>query len=453
MVCSNNLTSFTFVKSIVKTIEGGNEVYYMGGDDYTGGTGGRGFVIKVDASGTVLWTSYIDGAGEDVVSSVDLSSDGNLFVSGLSSFIKYSYGYGFIYKFNTSGTSLTSFSESFPSQADDLRYSLKATSDGGCAVLSTVMRYPIGCSFTIPQGYPGGYSGPTCTPAYSRWNTDTYIAKFDASLTKIWSTTFDAETDTPGGNAADILSGCSTCGGTCPLTGWEIPNQDGDDVSRQECMFGITEAPDRGLIVTGKNSYNLDDCRLVKLECESVSSAAVYTSTTITGNQKYKTGAIETRTNYVASSTARITMEACKYILYDQVTDLSSGSVVSAQVGAYNCCNSSPGGMRSGSFSDAEPSAPINNNGNSANLLGNVTVSIYPNPNNGTFSLLLESDQSQIVSVDIIDSFGRMVTSKKGLGVSGQSQTEISLNTFGKGIYAVKLYSAGNTLVKKVVVE
>lgn len=251
---------------------------------------------------------------------------------------------------------------------------------------------------------------------------------------------------TASGSSPDIITGCVS------FSSWQIPSQSGHDVKREECLFGITEAPDRSLVIAGKNSLNLDDSYLVKSVCDAVNSARVYTNTTITGNQRYKTGAIETRTNYIAASTSRITMDACRYILYDQVTTLNNGSVVTASVSSYNFCNSIAGGMSVGNFSNTDPPISISDN-NSTETLSGIKATVFPNPNNGIFTLSLESVQNQVVSFDIIDSYGRLVLSKKGIGVNGQSQTEINLNAFGKGIYAVKLISGKNSIVRKVAVE
>ena len=147
--------SGTGVNAMVKTIEAGAEVYYLAGND---DTNNRVYISKVNASGTILWTVYRDPSGQhDDLNSLDLSMDGNLYISRLSSTNNSNpalANYGFIYKINSSTQSdIYSYIETIQTQADDKSYHLTATSDGGCAIVSTVLRTPLSCSINLPQNY------------------------------------------------------------------------------------------------------------------------------------------------------------------------------------------------------------------------------------------------------------------------------------------------------------
>jgi hypothetical protein len=431
--------------AVVRDTSGGTEYYYIAGNDFFNS---RCFVSKINTSGTVLWTIYRDpyGAGTEELFSIDLAADGNLYIAGTST-----DNHGWIYKINK-GTQadLYSYIDAVPLQASDLRYHLTATSDGGCAIISTVLVHPLSCTIDVFRNYTDAGGSPvasSCPRTLDNWNTDTYVAQFDATLQKKWSTAFDATTTTPSGNSPDIITGCST------FTSWQIPNQLGYDVKRAECMFGIAEAPGGGLVLAGKNSQALDDGYLVKLCASTPIYVVNETVTTVEPHQS--SYAIEVL-NTSIESTGTMDMKACHYVLINPGnTVFKPGSIVTASIDNTLCCTLGSSGGPSFRVADAGWGGTIipSYDNSSSETLGNIKVSVFPNPNNGTFTLSLESTQSQTVSIDIIDSYGRSVASKKGLGVSGQLKTEINLNAFGKGIYSVKLNSGDNTLVKKVVVE
>ncbi len=437
------------ITHMARTIENGNETFYMSGSyDFS-----SVYLSKVSATGTELWTIVEDPSPtistHDIVCGLEIANDGNIYIGGVADLVG-GKGTGYIYKFNfETGSTIHSFIEPFECVAQDLRYSITATSDGGCAVVGTIIKDPVECIFSVPQNYIGTPT-ITCTPGFEIWNSDAYVAKFDSALTKIWSTTFDAPTETPGGTALDILSDCATCGGSCPLNSWEIPNQLGLDVTRRECMFGITEAPDRSIVVVGKNARNLDDSYIVKLECEAEYSPLVLAGLTIDNTRKYKAGAIETRTDFLATNTSRITMEACKYILFDEVTTISSGSVTSATVASYNCCNSGgPSGMRVAAANGVE----LNQENPFADKTNDIEINIFPNPNSGAFSITIEVYTDQLISLEILDGIGNTVIAKKDYLIREQLNTEMNLGNYKKGIYIAKIGSSTKMILKKIIIE
>jgi PKD repeat protein len=83
---------------------------------------------------------------------------------------------------------------------------------------------------------------------------------------------------------------------------------------------------------------------------------------------------------------------------------------------------------------------------NEFNLL-NGTLVVFPNPNNGIFTISLNSSQS--FDVMIYNTIGQLVVNETKVNQS----TDIDLNNFGRGIYSVLVKQGENYKTIKVIVE
>ncbi|MFI5149173.1 MAG: T9SS type A sorting domain-containing protein [Bacteroidia bacterium] len=79
-------------------------------------------------------------------------------------------------------------------------------------------------------------------------------------------------------------------------------------------------------------------------------------------------------------------------------------------------------------------------------------MSVYPNPNNGLFTLSLTLNDHAEYLLRITDVAGRMVYEEK-LVVNGPLEHAIDLNTFGKGMYLLELSGLKGRAVKKLIVD
>lgn len=77
----------------------------------------------------------------------------------------------------------------------------------------------------------------------------------------------------------------------------------------------------------------------------------------------------------------------------------------------------------------------------------NVDFNIYPNPNNGIFTIV--GDNSSAV-VNVYNITGENVYQEN---ISSLSNNEINISNLNKGVYFVKLSNANNTITKKVVIK
>lgn len=115
----------------------------------------------------------------------------------------------------------------------------------------------------------------------------------------------------------------------------------------------------------------------------------------------------------------------------------------------------------------------VNNNNNTGTTLNSVTFnlcrselvpvlesetfgltdfSLYPNPNNGNFTIQFTSDSSNDVAVTVHDLRGRQVYTKSFQN-NGLFNQELSLNNTASGIYLVTVQDGNRKEVKKIVVE
>jgi hypothetical protein len=87
-------------------------------------------------------------------------------------------------------------------------------------------------------------------------------------------------------------------------------------------------------------------------------------------------------------------------------------------------------------------------------IVNNFPISIYPNPNNGKFTL----KSNNINSIEIYNMLGNKVYTlndfkRQTTNWTGQASNEIDLSNFQKGIYFVKIYDGQKTQTKKIVIQ
>lgn len=78
--------------------------------------------------------------------------------------------------------------------------------------------------------------------------------------------------------------------------------------------------------------------------------------------------------------------------------------------------------------------------------------SIYPNPNNGTFTVKLNSFSNQDINIEVYDIRGRYIFNNSYTNTTDFSET-INLNNAQAGVYLVKINDGDKQVVKRIVVE
>jgi PKD repeat protein len=80
------------------------------------------------------------------------------------------------------------------------------------------------------------------------------------------------------------------------------------------------------------------------------------------------------------------------------------------------------------------------------------TLSIYPNPNNGVFTVSFEFANAKDVRVDLTDVTGRIIISEERYGVTSY-RNEVGSTDLSNGVYFVRITTVDGSAVQKIVVQ
>ncbi|MBW8048907.1 MAG: T9SS type A sorting domain-containing protein [Cytophagales bacterium] len=80
------------------------------------------------------------------------------------------------------------------------------------------------------------------------------------------------------------------------------------------------------------------------------------------------------------------------------------------------------------------------------------SIRLYPNPNEGVFTISFTGFENENISLTIIGLHGRTVISKE-LTVNDELTEEVDISDLSKGMYFLKVNSSDNVFIKKILVE
>jgi hypothetical protein len=82
----------------------------------------------------------------------------------------------------------------------------------------------------------------------------------------------------------------------------------------------------------------------------------------------------------------------------------------------------------------------------------NVNVDVYPNPNNGAFTVELNSLHTNKVNIKIVSITGAVVFEQRDVTVNGSYKQNINLYRYSKGVYNLYILGKGYQINKKIVI-
>ena len=85
--------------------------------------------------------------------------------------------------------------------------------------------------------------------------------------------------------------------------------------------------------------------------------------------------------------------------------------------------------------------------------LKNVTFRIFPNPNNGTFMVEINSTKKEVLSIRILNTSGEEQFRVNGLEVNGTISKKIEINQVSQGTYFFEMTNGKETTVKKMIIQ
>ncbi|MFZ4521879.1 MAG: T9SS type A sorting domain-containing protein [Bacteroidales bacterium] len=85
--------------------------------------------------------------------------------------------------------------------------------------------------------------------------------------------------------------------------------------------------------------------------------------------------------------------------------------------------------------------------------LAGVSAQLFPNPNNGIFTLEIKSLMHEILTISIVSATGETVYTRPGLDVSGATTEKIDVSRLSQGNYILKISNATGNLFRKLVIQ
>ncbi len=105
---------------------------------------------------------------------------------------------------------------------------------------------------------------------------------------------------------------------------------------------------------------------------------------------------------------------------------------------------------------NVDPNAPTRvrtKNTQSMELGNNNSIEVYPNPNEGVFTLAFNQEDKAKTSIQVLDINGKVVYKEKLGKFSGEYRKEIDLKKFGSGTYLINVLASDKTSTRKVLVK
>jgi serine protease len=84
--------------------------------------------------------------------------------------------------------------------------------------------------------------------------------------------------------------------------------------------------------------------------------------------------------------------------------------------------------------------------------LGEITLELFPNPNNGTFEIHFNALTSDNYTIEIFDAVGKLIQTESIGAFSGNYQKQFDVSGFGAGVYYLTIKNSTGSLTKKVIV-
>jgi len=85
--------------------------------------------------------------------------------------------------------------------------------------------------------------------------------------------------------------------------------------------------------------------------------------------------------------------------------------------------------------------------------LNGEAVSVYPNPNNGVFTITLESYSSETYNIQVSDLAGRIVYTQVVTLVPGENKVDMELTNLMRGMYSVIISKEDDSITRKILIE
>ena len=436
-----------------KVIQTSDNGYFVAAITESYGAGYRDiFLIRTNEFGDTLWTKTIGGLQDDQPNAMKKTSDNNYIIAGSTS--SFGAGNSDVYLLKVDNNGDTIWTKTYGGSMDDQAYDVIQTSDGGYLVIGSTTSFTSGFSSVYAirtdsngdtlwtKSYEEKYSNVGCsvvqlsdggfffcglTQEYASSGTaDCYFIRTNSQGDTLWTKTY-------GGNNYDgafyaydagngiIISGTTKsfgAGGNDIFLG--LFNYNGDNLwiktyggMNSDYGGAFARTNDNGYIITGyTKSFGGGDQSMYLIKTDNNGD----TLWTRTFGQIGEWGGCVQQTSDNG------------YIISGNISWYGKG------IDVYLVKTNSDG--ISGFHQIIKPDSTFN---------------VFPNPNNGTFTIQLDKAHSN-VSIYVYDLIGRIVYSKNGL--FDQLNTEIiKLPNVSDGLYYLHLSSENINAFEKIIIK
>jgi hypothetical protein len=102
----------------------------------------------------------------------------------------------------------------------------------------------------------------------------------------------------------------------------------------------------------------------------------------------------------------------------------------------------------------SEPSNSISINFNDLNdLENNISLNVFPNPNNGNFNITLFSKNKENIKIELYNGLGQIILTEQLLNNIGKNTLQFDLGENAKGFYTLQIYNDLGVVVKKIIIQ
>ena len=82
----------------------------------------------------------------------------------------------------------------------------------------------------------------------------------------------------------------------------------------------------------------------------------------------------------------------------------------------------------------------------------NGSLSIYPNPTNGVFTIEMRDVQTDVYTIKVTNVLGQKVF-ESDYSISGLHKENIDLSAFQKGVYLIEIKNSTATIAERIIVD
>jgi hypothetical protein len=439
-------TDQDYLYSVAQTTDGG---YILGGWSRSGISGDKTepniagivtydyWIVKLNSVGAIIWQNTIGGGSEDWLSMVIQTNDDGYLVGGYSTSSwlgdKEETCYGnfdiWILKLNPDGT--IAWQNTIGGSSDDKVYSIEQTNDNGY-VLCGHSYSNIGVDKT--ENSLGLYDYwiiklyPECSPIAETCNTldDNCNGVVDEDVIETISIS-------PGGAT-------TFCQGNTVLLS---ATYSGTSVQWKKNGVNIPGATSSTYSVNKSGNYAAVTTSL----CGTATSSTIIVTVSKNPNASISADGAPTFCAGGNVTLTEIPIAGCSYQWYkgaSAIAGATSTNYIATTAGNYKCRVTK---TASGCFKNSNiisVSVPCKEG---EELINNNSISIFPNPNNGTFTINFSSKEGESTfdvasgSINIFNSLGQQIYSQQFDSPDGIAPEVIKLSNISPGIYIVRFFS------------